>query len=105
MQHLLQYAEVYQDGLFTDPLIATLAGLIGCRIDMFDAINSGFTCLFSGGGCTYGDRHLSDLREHMEKYSGSAKLYLKVLSMFWDPILHYYAQGGTWTIIGMIFEA
>jgi hypothetical protein len=82
MQHLLQYAEVYQDGLFTDPLIATLAEFIGCRINMFDAINSGFTCPFSGGGCTYRGRHLSDLKEHMETYSGSAKLYLRVLGMF-----------------------
>jgi hypothetical protein len=44
--HLRKHSEAFEDGLFHDPLIAILSGLIGWKIDMTN--QSGYACPFIG---------------------------------------------------------
>jgi hypothetical protein len=71
----MNHSEIYQDGAFVDPFLASLTGLIRCRADMHEAILTGFVCPF----CDYHGRHIDALRAHVREHSDSAKRFLKVL--------------------------
>jgi hypothetical protein len=64
VEHLQDHRDQYSDGLFHDPLIATLAGLMGCRLDMTDG--AGFVCPFHGQGCTFRAETLTYLKAHLD---------------------------------------
>jgi hypothetical protein len=68
---------------------------------MHEAVLTGFACPF----CDYHGRHLDELRAHVREHPDSVKRLLKILSMFWGPIIFYYVVRKTWPVIGHIFEA
>jgi hypothetical protein len=73
MQHLRDHVEICQDVMFSDSLVATLAALIGCRIDMADAI--GFSCTLFGLDCSYRYTTLWELKQHVATHPGRPSIF------------------------------
>jgi hypothetical protein len=86
--HLQEHSELYENGLFSDPLIATLAGLIGSRLDMAEGTN--FACPFLGNGCNCRAKSFTKLKAHMKKHPKDIKIYHTNFVVFWVPIVRHY---------------
>jgi hypothetical protein len=86
--HLRKYPEAFEDGLFHDPLIATLWSLIGWKVDMTD--QSGYACPFLGAGCQHKCRTFEELQEHIKEHPKNIRIYQKIFDIFWGQVIWHY---------------
>jgi hypothetical protein len=80
VEHLWKHAAIHRDGLFHDPLITTLAGLIGWRVNISDG--SGYTCPLFGCACNHRTDSIYDLVLHMKRHPKEIKVFHKCLGIF-----------------------
>jgi hypothetical protein len=71
VEHLQAHSDQHWDALFHNPFIATLAGLIGCRLEMSDG--AGFICPFFGDGCDFRPKSITELDVHLVSIQAKAK--------------------------------
>jgi hypothetical protein len=101
-RHLRQHSDMFEDGLFHDPLIATLSGLIGWRVNMTDG--SGYACPFLGAGCNCTCGTFEELKVHVKDHPKNVRIYQKMLGIFWGPILWSYFTNHSWPVIGSLLN-